>query len=108
MKHLIFFDSTCKMCQKSIRKVQELDTQHIFEFYPLNSSKAKELLPPHLLKGDTMVLLENQKKIWIRSKAVFRIFKLLDGKFKWLGAFCYVPGLDLFYRAIAHNRHLFD
>lgn len=108
MKHLIFFDSTCRMCQDSIRKIQELDMKHIFEFYPLNSAKAKEMVPAKFLTGDTMVLLEDQKRVWIRSKAIFRIFKLLGGKWEWLGVLCYVPGLDLFYRAIAHNRHLFD
>ncbi len=96
------------MCQKSIRKIQELDKEKIFEFYPLTSAKAKEMVPEKYLTGDTMVLLEDQKRIWLRSKAIFRIFKLLDGKYKWLGVLCYVPGLDLFYRLVAHNRHLFD
>jgi len=86
-----------------IRKIQERDTKHLFEFYPLNSTKARELIPPELLKGDTLVLLEDQKRIWVRSKAVFRILKLLDGKWKGLGWLSYVPGLDLFYRIIAHN-----
>lgn len=108
MKHLIFFDSSCNLCQKSVRKIQELDKEKIFQFYPLTSAKAKEMVPEKYLTGDTMVLLEDQKRVWLRSKAIFRIFKLLDGKYKWLGALCYVPGLDLFYRLVAHNRHLFD
>lgn len=107
MKHLIFFDSTCNLCQKSVRKIQELDKGKIFEFYPLNSSKAKELVPAKYLTGDTMVLMENGQRIWVRSKAVFRIFKLLGGKYEKLGILCYVPGLDLFYRIVAHNRYLF-
>lgn len=107
MKHMIFFDSTCNLCQKSVRKLQELDKEKIFEFYPLTSAKAKELVPAKYLTGDTMVLLENGKRIWVRSKAIFRIFKLLGGKYEWLGILCYVPGLDLFYRAVAHNRYLF-
>src|SRR4051812_32325978 len=102
--HLIFFDNSCPLCQKSIRQIQQMDTQHIFEFFPLNSSFAKEHLSPELLKGDTLVLLENRNKVWLRSKAVFRIVKLLEGKWAWLGFLCYVPGLDLLYRIIAHNR----
>lgn len=106
-EHLIFFDNTCPFCQKSVRRIQEMDKKQIFEFYPLNSSVAKESLPEKLLKGDTMVLLENRKTIWVRAKAVFRILKLLGGKWAWLGFLAYVPGLDIFYRIIAHNRHLF-
>ena len=105
MTHTIFFDSTCSLCQKAIRRIQELDTNHIFEFFPLNSMKAKELLPENLLKGDTLVLLENNKQIWIRAKATFRILKLLGGKYSKWGFLCYVPGLDLIYRVVARNRH---
>jgi predicted DCC family thiol-disulfide oxidoreductase YuxK len=60
------------------------------------------------LKGDTLVLLENGKKIWVRSKAVFRILKLLEGKYAWMGVFAYVPGVDLLYRAVVHHRRLFQ
>lgn len=106
-KHLIFFDSTCPLCQKSVRQIKERDKNHIFEFFPLNSSVAREHLPSHLLKGDTLVLMENGQQTWIRAKAVFRILKLLRGKWSWLGFLCYVPGLDLLYRVVAHNRNVF-
>ncbi|NGX26608.1 MAG: hypothetical protein K940chlam6_00533 [Chlamydiae bacterium] len=105
--HLIFFDSTCPLCQKSVQQIQEMDSGHIFEFFPLDSAKASELLPEKFRKGDTIVLMENRKRIWTRAKAIFRILKLLGGKWSWMGFLCYVPGLDLFYRIIAHNRHLF-
>ncbi len=108
MKHLIFFDSTCPLCQKAIHRIQELDTNQIFEFFPLNSFKAKELLPEKLLKGDTLVLLEDNQHIRVRSKASFRILKLLGGKYSWMGFLYYVPGLDLIYRLVARNRHFFN
>lgn len=107
-RHIIFFDATCSLCQKSIQRIKEMDRKHLFEFFPLTSVKAKELLSPELLKGDTIVLLENGKHVWIRAKAIFRILKLLEGKWSWLGFLCYVPGLDLFYKLVAHNRHIFD
>ncbi len=105
MKHLIFFDSGCKLCQNAIRNIQDRDKKQLFTFFPLNSEKAKQLLPKKLLKGDTLVLLEDQDKVWTYSKAIFRILKLLNGKGKSLGWLCYVPGLNLFYRLIAYNRH---
>ncbi len=84
-----------------------MDLHKKFNYFPLSSGKAIELLPEKLLKGDTLVLLENKNQIWIRSKAVFRILKLLEGRWSFLGFLCYVPGLDFFYRIIAHNRFLF-
>ncbi|MDN3506904.1 MAG: DUF393 domain-containing protein [Simkaniaceae bacterium] len=101
--NLIFFDSACPLCQRSVRKIQAADKGKIFLFYPLNSEKAKELLPEKLLKGDTIVLIENGKT-WVRAQAVFRILGLLGSRWGWL---VHVPGLNFFYRIIAHNRHLF-
>ena len=106
-KQLIFFDSTCKLCQNAIRRIQERDAKKQFTYFPLSSEMAKQKLPEELLEGDTIVLLENGEEMWIRSKAIFRILKLLGGKYAWMGVFAYVPGLDFLYRAIAHNRHLF-
>ncbi len=106
MTHLIFFDSSCKLCQNAVKRIQEKDTQKIFTFFPLNSAKAKECLPEKLLKGDTIVLLENEETIWVRAKAMFRILKLLGGKGSGWGWLCHVPGLDLFYRLVARHRHL--
>lgn len=106
--HLIFFDSNCPLCQRAIRKIQKIDTVNQFEYLPLNSEKAWEKLPKELLKGDTLVLLENGEKIWIRAKAIFRICALLGGKYGWLGALVYLPGLDFFYNLIARHRHFFD
>lgn len=105
---MVFFDSTCNLCKNAVRHIQHRDTNQIFSFFPLTSELASEKLPENLLKGDTLVLLEGEKRIWIRSKAVFRILKLLGGKYAWMGVFAYVPGLDFLYRAIAHNRHLFQ
>jgi len=107
MKHLIFFDSSCSLCQRAVQKIREQDEKEVFAFFPLTSDKAKELLPEELLKGDTLVLLEDQKRVWVRAKAIFRILKLLGGKKSWLGFLSYVPGLDFFYRIVARNRHWF-
>lgn len=107
MKHLIFFDSRCPLCQNAVRKIREKDTQQIFTFFPLESQKAKELLSKELLSSDTLVLLDNKGVVWIRGQAVFQILHLLGGKWKWLGFLSHLPGVDLFYRLIAKNRHFF-
>lgn len=106
-KHLVFFDNGCPLCRKAIRAIQERDSRGQFAFFPLNSEMARESLPEKVLREDTMILLEEGKRQWLRAKALFRILKLLGGKYSWLGALAYVPGLDFLYRIVAHNRHLF-
>lgn len=103
-QHEIYFDHSCRLCENSVRWIQERDSAHIFIFYPLASQKAKHELPESLLRGDTLVLKESDGRIWVRSKAIFRILKHLGGKWAWLGFFAYVPGLNLFYRIIAKHR----
>ena len=105
--HLIFFDERCAMCRQSVERIRKLDKEKIFAFEPLDSDRAKELLPEELLKEDTLILLENKKRVWKRAKAIFRIFWLFGGKWKGLGVLCYVPGLDFFYRFVAKHRHFF-
>lgn len=99
----IFFDRGCKLCRDAIKKIQVRDREGLFEYFPLDSARAKEVLTEELRRGDTLVLLEGEK-VWVRAKAVFRILGLLGSKWGWL---IHVPGLDLGYRLIAHNRHLF-
>lgn len=106
-RHWIFFDHTCLLCQKSVDQIKKRDKKSLFTFFPLESSIAKQHLSKELLKADTLVLMEDQKKIWVRARAVFRILKLLQGKWSWLGFLCYVPGIDLFYKIVAHHRHMF-
>ncbi len=103
--HTLFFDSTCPLCNRSIQWIQKRDLGQIFSYYPLSSAKAKELLSEELLQKDTLVLLEDNQKVWVRAKAVFRILQLLDRKWRFLGVLSHIPGIDLFYRFIAHNRH---
>ena len=107
MKHLVFFDHTCPLCQRAVCRIQKADAKAAFAFYPLTSEIAREKIPENFLQGDTLVLVEGGGRIWVRSKAIFRIAELLGGKFSWLGTFVHVPGLDLFYRILARNRHLF-
>ena len=107
MKHVIFFDSTCSLCKNAIKKIQKRDRKKIFSYYPLNSGLARQKLSDKFLEKNTLVLLENGKKVFFRSKAVFRILKLLGGKYAWMGFFVYVPGLDFFYRIVANHRRFF-
>ena len=114
MQHLIFFDDGCSLCRKSIRLILDIDHDEIFSFAPLDGNTAARELP-RVLKGwqkeDSLVLLENygtlKQKLWLRGRAVFRIFWLLGDFWTLLGWLCFVPiGVDFLYRIIARHRAL--
>jgi predicted DCC family thiol-disulfide oxidoreductase YuxK len=113
IKHLIFFDASCPLCQRSIQKIIHLDSQSLFLFTPLDGKTAsiefqKKLV--HLKQQNTLVLFENYKtqkqRLWVRGRAVFRIFWLLGGAWKLIGWICFVPiGVNILYRLFASLRH---
>lgn len=107
MKHLIFFDSSCPLCQNSVDRLIELDTKKIFIFSPLQGKTAQAELPEKVRHQNSIVLYEFRVRIWLRAQAVFRIFWLLGGKWKWIGWLWVLPGLNLFYRLVARYRHAF-
>lgn len=113
-KHIIFFDGECGLCHQSVRHILSIDQKKIFCFSPLNGSSAKDMLSKKLPSFQTinsLVLVEHfntsYQKFWIYSKAVFRIYWLLGGKWKILGVFCFFPSFlgDYIYRLIAKHRH---
>ena len=109
MRHVIFYDAACALCQRSVRAILKLDKAKIFLFAPLDGKTAAQELKPELLKENTLILLENYQKPtqrqWIRGRAVYRILWLIGGKWTLLGWLCYVPfGVDLAYRFVARHR----
>lgn len=113
MKHLVLFDEICPLCQRAVKRILRIDDRALFRFAPLSGKTAEEILTGQnapLCEMNTLVLVENigtsEQKIWIRGKGALRIFWLIGGWWKLLGAFCFLPfGTDLIYRLIARHRH---
>lgn len=111
--HLIFFDAKCKLCQRAVLSIFERDRSRKFLFAPLEGKTADLLLigvNEHLKKANTLVLMEHfqkkRKKTWVRAKAIFRIFWILGGVYKLIGALFFVPiSLDPLYKLVARHRH---
>jgi predicted DCC family thiol-disulfide oxidoreductase YuxK len=114
-EHLIFFDGECPLCHKAVRHIIDIDVHKHFLFAPLKGQTAEEILsgPQKSLKlAKSLVLVENydstDRKFWIESKAVLRIYWLVGG---WglIGIFCFVPSFigDPIYRFFAAHRHQF-
>lgn len=112
MKQLVFFDSECKLCRKSVHTLIKIDTEKKLVFAPLNGKTADDKLIgkfSYLKHQNSLVLIENPHgHIWLRGRAVFRIFWLLGGKWKLIGWFYMMPFVDFFYRQVARHRHRFS
>lgn len=114
-KHLILFDDRCSLCWRSVNRIRSWDHKKQFHYSPLREKLAKEILKSKyekLKKADTLVLIENYQrpvaKIWIKGRAVMRIFWLIGGFGKLIGWLAFVPfGIDQIYTMIAKRRHRF-
>lgn len=114
-KYIIFFDDTCRLCWRSVNRILSWDKKKVFNFIPIRDETAKLVLKKQYKKlknANTLILVENyatkKSKVWIRGRAVMRIFWILGGCKKLIGWLCFVPwGLDFIYTLIATRRHRF-
>ena len=104
---IIFFDATCPLCCGFIEKIYKSDRRHQFLFAPLLGSTFAKTVKENreaLLEQNTLVLAEGEK-IWVRSKAVYRILWMLGGWMRLASFLCIIfPAADLIYRWIASSR----
>lgn len=115
-EHLIFYDDDCPLCHRAVRHILEIDEYQHFVFAPLNGDTAHDVLSgpqEYMRKVNSLVLVENfqstERKFWIRSRAILRIYWLTGNGWGLIGIFSFLPGFlgDPFYRLIASHRHQF-
>ena len=110
--HLVFYDGTCGLCDHAVQYILKVDRKQVFVFAPLDGETAKKILhkPPDV---DSMILVENfgspEQRIYLQSRAVWRICWLLGGSWRLLGWLCFLPGFlfDWAYRIVARQRRRF-
>jgi predicted DCC family thiol-disulfide oxidoreductase YuxK len=115
MKHLILFDDRCSLCWRSVNRIRSWDRKKQFGYSPISGNLAKQVLKTKYDKfknANTLILIENYQsrpqKIWIKGRAVMRIFWLIAGWGKLIGWLAFVPlGVDLVYSFVAKRRHRF-
>ncbi len=107
--HLILFDSTCPFCCHSVAQVYAWDRRALFRFAPLEGKTARLVLKERwdgLRAENTLVLVESGGRLWIRGRAVCRIFWLLGGWSRIVGILAFFPcGIDAIYSFVAKRRH---
>jgi predicted DCC family thiol-disulfide oxidoreductase YuxK len=113
MRHIVFFDGECGLCDRSVRFLLRIDKNRRLVFAPLQGQTAQtDLVPlyPDAMKMDSLVLLDEgrrKKIIYLRGKGILRILWHIGGWWKILGIFSFLPTIiaDFVYRIVAKNRH---
>ena len=115
-EHVIFFDGECPFCHRAVRHILEIDVNKRFVFAPLSGETADDILtgPQAALKTvNSLVLVENyqstERKFWIRSRAILRVYWLAGNGWGLIGILSFFPGFigDILYRRFAIHRHQF-
>lgn len=79
--NIILFDGECNLCNHTVQFIIKRDPKKIFKFTSLQSAIGKQLIQKHQIDSkniDSVILLEN-KKVYLKSKAAMRMAKSLKG-----------------------------
>ena len=106
---VILFDGVCLLCSGFIHFVLDHDKEGRFDFAPLQGLTGTALLQKHGLPLDvsTMVLIETDGEVHVRSTAALRVPKHCDVSY-WLACAAIVlprPLRDLGYKLVARYRY---
>ncbi|MCO5237273.1 MAG: thiol-disulfide oxidoreductase DCC family protein [Chitinophagaceae bacterium] len=108
-KLIVLFDGVCNLCNDAVRFIIRHDAKDRFRFASLQSDTARQLLENHpspVQKTDSIVLIENGK-VYIKSGAVLRISRRLNGLWKLLVIGYIIPRFirNAMYDLIARSRY---
>jgi predicted DCC family thiol-disulfide oxidoreductase YuxK len=106
---VIYFDGVCNLCTGTVQFVLKKDKRKIFRFASLQGEGGKKMLNAHKLPAQhyQTFILEEGGKIFTRSTAALRVFKLLGGAWSLLYVFMIIPAFirDAVYNFISNNRY---
>ncbi len=105
----ILFDGVCNLCSGFVVFTIKRDPDAKFKFASLQSNEGRNLQKEFGINPDnikTMVLVENDN-YYLKSDAVLRIFKRLDGMWFILYYLIYIPRpiRNFVYDLVAKNRY---
>lgn len=101
-KRIVFYDTECSFCHKWAMRIAKWDKKEVFYFASIKGSHAQKMLS---FTPKSILFLE-ASKVYIKSKAIFRILWLLGGSKKIIGLLFFLPGFlfDWLYNVIARLR----
>ena len=116
LKHLVFYDGNCGLCDLAVRFVFQEDKKQQFVFAPLEGETASQYLrrlPPEIRFTDSLILIEDYRssypRVYMLGKGALRIAWLLGWPWMLIGWLSIFPGwmFDWIYRLVALNRQRF-
>lgn len=106
---IILFDGVCNLCNGAVQFVIKHDKNRYFRFASLQSEIAKSILPKYGINPDALesIIVYENERIYIRSNAILRIAKNLQGfsRLLVLGWVIPKPIRDWLYNIVAKNRY---
>lgn len=108
---IVFFDGVCNLCSASVQFLIRHDRKQQLRYASLQSPFANVTLHPfHLKPGAlTSIIFLDGDRCYTHSDAVIELTKYLDGGYRLLYIFRFVPRFirDFFYKIVAKNRYRF-
>ncbi|HEX6193809.1 MAG TPA: thiol-disulfide oxidoreductase DCC family protein [Chitinophagaceae bacterium] len=106
---VLYFDGVCNLCNRSVQYIIKKDKKKLFRFASLQGKSGQAMLAKNGIRQDdfnSFILVEGEK-IFTRSTAALRVFRLLGGSWKILYVLIIVPRFlrDPVYNWIARNRY---
>lgn len=116
LKHLVFYDGNCGLCDQVVQILFKADKNERFVFAPLQGVAASQYLknlPDEIKAADSLILIENYRssdpQAYLFGKGALRIAWLLGWPWLLIGWLSFLPGFlfNWAYRLVARNRHRF-
>ena len=112
-KYYVFYDGDCGMCNYWVQWILKNDDRKQFLFSALQSEFGQKFLKERNLENqqlNTLYLWKPNAFYEMKSRAVFKIAKILGGKYTVLGYLNFLPRLvtDFCYDRVAANRKGFS
>jgi predicted DCC family thiol-disulfide oxidoreductase YuxK len=105
---IVFYDSDCNLCDGFIQFILNNNSSKSLKIAPLFGSNYDRLLNDSQLNltKDSIILYENGK-VYMSSKAVIKIINELNTPYRWLSVFRFFPKamLEMLYGYVAKNRY---
>lgn len=104
---LVLFDGVCNLCDSWVQRIIRNDPHKNFYFASLQSEMGQKIYKEYGIVDNETILLIQNKMVYQKSQAAFRILKELNSPFRLLALFRVFPSFltDFGYDLIARYRY---
>ncbi len=106
---IVLYDGVCGLCNRSVKFLVKRDRARALRYAPLQGETAEALRARYPAIPSTLstVVLVDDGKVYLRSKAFLYVARYLTRPWRWAYHWRWMPGflLDLGYRVVARLRY---